>query len=211
MKHPFIFILILFFACKKNEDPGMPPSTPLDTIKPNPYFPVYPGSWWKYSSNKGDTSTTASGKEYVMDYYWYEDDTKRKRIYAAMIAGYGGRKIWGRREKVTWSTVSPKLFIPVVSDSLTVGAGWETGRSNSQNYTVAGIKTKDTAIIIAGKTYSPVIVVDHSYAGLFNPVKRYAIEYYAKDIGLVKRENFHYTNPDSVISYIEITSYFINR
>src|SRR5688572_24102521 len=99
MKHPLIFLLILSFACKKSEDPGMPPSRPLDTIKPNPYFPVYPGSWWKYRNDKGDTSSLASGPAYVMDYYSYVDENIMDRVYAAMVPVYAGRKIWGRREK----------------------------------------------------------------------------------------------------------------
>lgn len=70
MKSYAIFLILLIFlnlSCKKdNEIVPQIKDQQFDTIKPYPYLPVYPGSWWIYVINDTDTVYTSVSAKYVL-------------------------------------------------------------------------------------------------------------------------------------------------
>ncbi len=54
----FLFISIFLVECKKKD-------TPVPTLEPLSYFPVYPGSFWKYLENDTDTVVWNTSSAYV--------------------------------------------------------------------------------------------------------------------------------------------------
>jgi hypothetical protein len=71
----FASLLLLMFACKKNSD-----SNDYATIYPRSYFPVYPGSYWKYSykthnNNQASIHTWTTSDTYLPHHYYLGDGT----------------------------------------------------------------------------------------------------------------------------------------
>jgi len=211
MKHLPFLLLILLFSCKKDKHPETPAPKPFDTIKPNPYLPVYPGSWWEFKDNKGGTITHQTGPTYVKDQYTIKGMYSDLPSDTVLVPLYMGRKIWGRWDHVHFFFHPYTEFIPVVSDSIPVGAGWLNWKYDSHSNSFAGVRTRDTSIIIAGKTYSPTIVIQYTQGGDSAPYYLYQREYYTKDIGLVRTETMDTNNRDSVASFMEIVRFHINR
>ncbi len=63
MKYVFLVFGLLFLlsGCKKDKLPDPP------IIEPGSYFPVYPGSWWKYRLNGGSISIDSTSADYVVN------------------------------------------------------------------------------------------------------------------------------------------------
>ena len=221
MRYIFIFFIIISFSCKKKsavaieKEERVFTAIRVDTIKPNSYLPVYPGSWWKYVNEKGEYVINTTEPEYVKDTYRYFSlqESKYYTSYPSFVPVYMGRKIWGRLEHkdIHYPWDLGKDLIPVVSDSLSVGTVWTTYYENSLNAYYSKIIHKDTAIIIAGKTYSPTIVLQLSTGNGFSHLFPYRNEYYTKNIGMVRSEDMIWSKPDSVTSYMNIVAYLINR
>jgi hypothetical protein len=54
-----IFLLIFsFLTCNKEDEPRI--------IEPGSYFPVYPGSWWKYTVNDTISIKDSTGEDYIL-------------------------------------------------------------------------------------------------------------------------------------------------
>jgi hypothetical protein len=226
MKRFYAYLLLIAFSCTKEKPvpevippatppPAKPAAKPLDTIKPHPYLPAFPGSWWKYTNSTGATVTYKTEPNYVKDFYsvlTLQQNPKFHTSDTVYVPVYLGRKIWGRQEHVDYPTSQLPPLIPVVSDSLPVGYTWSVRKPNSSHsYLDYRILSKDTAIIIAGKTYSPAIVLqlgEGVYLAHHDPTSR---EYYAKDIGMVRKEMILSSKPDSIYSYMNIIEYHIAK
>jgi len=226
MKYLLVFFLILLFACKKDKNKDNAPEQPvnttspaspkkIDTIQPQAYLPAFPGSWWKYVNEKGETVTNTTGSDYVKDSYTIPNMTTMKlgSSDTAFVPVYMGRKIWGNKEHqdTQWPYFPPVDFIPIVSDSLKAGDEWATLHENSHQHLYSRIISKDTSIVIAGKTYSPTIVLELSRRGDFPPYFRYSLEYYTKNIGMVRKENMMWPKLDSITSYMNLADYYIHK
>jgi hypothetical protein len=68
VRHVIIIELmaLLFVSCHKDENPG--------TIEPGSYFPVYPGSFWKYQVNDSTYVIDSTSKYYLLYDYTIDDD-----------------------------------------------------------------------------------------------------------------------------------------
>lgn len=232
--------LILFFvfvACKKDtivkeETPELPivpaVQTKFDTILPNSYLPVYPGSWWKYiNTSTNNIIIDSTGNQYVKDFYTlynpsgaivYTSDAFFVPAYYCHVGKSAIDLIWGYKCHY-WITGGTSLpFVTIVSDSLPLGTSWQSSRMsgsalNSQGWSMETISTIDTSIQISGNTYYPTIVVTAiAYNAAVNAPAPfpYMRKYFTKDIGLVKIE--YMSRPPYYNAYEEnIVSYHINK
>jgi hypothetical protein len=219
-------IVIFLFSCSKEiptEAPASKPATPtplmLDTIKPLEYFPAYPGSYWKYSNN----ATMRVSDQYMMYVYnsaSYSAPPHYDTLVLPQLSTEGIYPVGGdsymyineySRSKGSPSSYRDPAFAGILET--TEGKLFAIGGA-FQGHAKAGqtIKT-DTSIFIGTQQYEHVIVtVEFDYAcryvgGL--PVEEcaYKREYYAKDIGLIKREI-----KDSIFkTAFELVEYNINK
>lgn len=212
-----IILITLSPSCKKNHDaPAEPtPQTPvittqkeIDTIMPRPYLPVYPGSYWKYSDN----STHSTSAAYVKDAYHTVVNYKVVTSDTAYVPVYEGMFVWGylnHREHAI--TFSENPFVTIIDERLSVGNSWTVDFAGHSG-TSASIIAIDSTLVIDGKNYFPTIAIYYTYnANTANNSRSFPrkIEYYTKDIGLVKQELLN--DSGTVISEFHLVDYFINK
>lgn len=215
--------ILIFAACKKNSEPMAPieSNTMLiyrdlevevlnqsgytylfDTIRPNKYYPAFPGSWWRYLNESGDTVIREVSENYMKDslggwnYY-----------YISWVPFINGIGIWGNYYNCcilsNGDSGLSKLFI--ASD--TVNVSWLSGSiSPGPNYkTYTKQLAFDTSIFIGELVYDSVIVVEsHTEYGVNNWTRIY----YCKNIGIIKKESI---DPDGEYHERNLIDYFINQ
>lgn len=202
-------------SCEKNGTTDEEPI--LDTIPPGEYFPVYPGSWWVYQ--KGDTLKTADDYQeftYISDC----DDLRNTRSLALPL--FLDNNIYGSRYVNRYMLSNPFLdcryplpFIPVLSDTL--GQVFVKGVPDLYHHLLGKTIAKDTSIKINGVVYEDVIITIEydracSESSGYTPVQCATMkEYFARGIGLIKREkgrNIVYTEWETEY---EIRDFHINK
>jgi hypothetical protein len=212
-KRPFIFMLItivtfpFLFSCKKdNAPPAIVPST-YDTIVPLSYFPVYPGSYWKYVNSNNDTTLIETDPEYQLDHYTFQMDGFYSDTFYVPI--YNGTPIWGYEEHTGPISNSGSYPLPMIlSETIPVGQSWIIKNWGAINYS-RKISVKDTTIIIAGNSYYPTIVVNEFWHSGGPPNAPFIKKsYYTKNIGLTREDTYFFT--DSSVLIKEIIDYHIN-
>jgi hypothetical protein len=223
----FLILLLLFLVvyCKKKENtapeetpvPVPVPHKPIDTIKPLPYLPVFPGSWWKYVTSNGDTIRDTTSSTYKKDAYSFTMFGTTVKSDTFYVPFYDNIPIWGSRSHTGPLVWENNPLIYVVSDSLHIGWPWTIQKSGSHIIYYAKIIHKDTTIQLGGNTYYPTIsILYYSYSDNSTTYQEhpYMIRYYTKNIGLI-REDGIYSTPqgsiDSIIPYRTLVSYHINH
>ena len=73
MKNIWIILIqfIVLGGCEKAEEP-LPP-----IVEPGSYFPVYPGSWWKYIDKLNDTSLSSTSDGYLVHSFKIDDEPEQ--------------------------------------------------------------------------------------------------------------------------------------
>lgn len=179
---------MVVFSCKKNDTSPSPASYQI--MEPQSYLPAYPGSYWIYSN--GDTLKVADEyQKYTFNSSDSEDGSYTGTVflpqflpnnifyqdYSSYINGYA-----------VSSQMSGAPFFNLLSE--TEGATYSLEQHYGGQLIGHTLKT-DTAITVNGRAYSPVLVVVHYAKELCNDspaVCAFVKEYYAKDVGLIKRE-----------------------
>jgi hypothetical protein len=204
----FICIIIGLMSCNKPGDNSLPPE-PLDTIHPLPYYPVYPGSFWKYVDSNDDTLVIMTDSVYRKDWYTPDEDHKPDTAYVPFCDQVG---VWGYMAH-TGEDLDVYCFTRILSDSLPVGAGWYISYIQFEpylyEYDERQIITIDTTIEIFGRSFFPTIIIREYH--VLSDVYGYKTfeRYYTKDIGLVKEEQF--INYDSLVNTRLLIGYHINN
>ena len=199
----FLYILsMLFSACVKEPD-----SPPVETLYPLPYLPDYPGSWWKYLNADGDTILHTTASEYIEHYYMSE---KLNGCYTdpVRVPYWNGDPVYGYS---TPAITHPQH--PGEEGLSQVGYLSENTDDHFLVFSYKGVQFRevgitDTSIIINGNNYTNVIRVnEYSESSFYNhPLTLDYITYYAKDIGLIRKDNLK----DSTIE-LQLVDYRINR
>jgi hypothetical protein len=219
-----VFLLITIIAaqlsCKKTATSGATDEKVIDekvivkkvidTVKPLPYLPAFPGSYWKYS----DGSTVTTSPNYVKDASRYRSDTLVTVSDTFYVPLYGSIHLWGYRFRqeicMDWRCSDTSPFVTVISESSPKGSQWITGRNRFDIY-CNRIMAKDTSINIEGKEYYPTIVIGEFFCPQSStacyPTAR---KYYTKDIGLAKIESIAWATGE-VARETHIVDYFINK
>jgi hypothetical protein len=217
-----ITVIIGFISCK--EDNGTDPvdNVVYDTIKPLDYFPAYPGSYWIYDNN--DTLKVAEQYEkYIFNSAGYsavpDIDTLilpkliLNGIYNptdtfAYVNGYSISK----SNKSNYRDPAFKKLL-----SLIEGAEFTIGGAIQGHKITGKTINADTTIIIGTTEYKNVIMtIQFDYACVLgtgsSPEDCATLrEYYAKDVGLIKRESRNYPMDTVFTVDFELTQYMINK
>lgn len=206
-------------------------------VFPDEYFPAYPGSWWKYETQAGDTvvDSTAGkyglfswlGKETVFLPYLVTSHWGSLNYAPRNSAGEwdGNRLLWPiRGTGVSFKQCSKGNYCFWVSKpihSLEAGRAWEFGGSvgfnncvNDSSYgcVFRRVKAVDTSVTVLGKTFDSVIVM--RTRAMFTSTYDSIDEYYSKHVGLVKAIGCYWNEDiDKMVctTSLNLVDYFINR
>lgn len=217
-----LLITSLMIACKKDEKirndnpimettttPVSPTTTTTSSYKiiyPLDYFPVYPGSYWKYVDSDEDTTIIRTNSSYQKDSY--QNQQAPKKSDTCLVPIYNNIPIWGYEAHTgPISHAGSYRLTRILSESLPVGSYWGIYSWGGINVT-RKIIAKDTTITISNKPYYPTIIVEEYYSSLSVTNVWKATRYYTKHIGLVKEDL-----PKSGSTKItkEILDYYINK
>ena len=216
-----VIILLVFglLSCEKQNVSGTEPiNETYDTIKPLEYFPAYPGSYWVY--NNGDTLKVSDEYEiYIYNSADFDAEPKYDTIVVPKLILNGFYNSLDTFAFVKQYSISkPKnsgyrdpAFKGILS--VTEGAEFTIGAVYQGHRWVGKTIKKDTVIEIVNTLYTDVIITiqyDEACTDFGNIPEECATikEYYAKNIGLIKREirSFPDTSfvTDFEINYYEI-------
>jgi hypothetical protein len=193
----FFFFAGMLMGCKKERDPEIDRTSPKvpklgDTIRPLPYFPAFPGSWWNYLNNAGDTIRYYTEPQWQKDAYsvplsngtgMYHSDTVIVPVYFETSR----IPVWGASWNLGGNYGS--LF-PVVSEDLALRVRWTAFKGGTHNSISGEVIAKDTAVSVSGVNYFPVICIE--YRSLLDSYASPPLSwrYFARNVGMVlKIEN----------------------
>jgi hypothetical protein len=226
IKKTFIVILVILSGCNKNSDP-IPPITPsepkdtllygdlkvdildqsgayylFDTIMPNNYYPVFPGSWWRYLDQDGDTIVIN-----VSDTYLKDSVSGTTFKYVSWVPFVGDYGIWGNLKNCCIYTNGQAYLSRMFFDTDTVNVTWVSGSfSPGPNYPIYSKQLEyNTSITIEAAVYDSVIIVRSYTEYISDNWHKY---YYCKNIGIIKEEDLY---PDGQYHEMNIIDYFINH
>ncbi len=226
MKRLLLFLMLClsigFIACDGEDDFVFPEpfSTPrpvpdYDTILPKEYFPVFPGSYWVY--NNSDTLRVMEDYQlYIYDrlvnYYpreYVKDTVALPKFYPNSI--YGEVFIWRYEISKLWGSYREPAWRGILSETL--GQQFYQSASESGNQNIGLTIAVDTSITVNGVTYNDVIVTILYNRIFMLPPEMcfYRKEYFARGVGLIKREETDYPISIEISSVLELTDYNIVR
>ena len=183
-------------ACNKNKNEI------IETIEPGSYFPVYPGSYWKYVDSNGDTLIRETEPEYVEDIY-YVGGVAEQGPYFVPI--YEGKPIWGYYEhyKNPAHTYDYPGFVLILSDSL---YSWNTYIWRTPAL-MRKVVFKDSSINVQGNIYYPTLMVQEYIQPDMSPDTSWVYKrYYTEHVGLINEQYLDYSG----IYTIYLIDYHIN-
>ena len=212
--------VIGFISCDINND-TIPNVEYFDTIQPLEYFPAYPGSYWVYSNN--DTLRVANQyEEYEYNSASYDAEPEYETLILPKLILNGIFNNTDSFAYVNGNSISKRIGSnyrdPAFKELLSLEEGTLfTIGGAFQNYQITGKTIKvDTTIIIGGITYENTIITIEYDEGcvsgaLTSPENcAYKKEYYAKNIGLIKREKKNGLDTTYIADF-ELVSCFINN
>lgn len=202
----FVLTLILAFliaSCeeeKSNETP-VNPFSEIDTIKPDQYFPIFPGSFWKYT-NGYEMSTIDTYSVYIFDKYAGSNQPDHDSLILPILKH---NKIYYFREIDSIYSYVNKFSLSRINSQSSYRSlpfyqmldieekkQFSLYPGNSTSHSIGIVSKKDTSIIINSKLYEYVVQVYYldeqcKYRfGTEECIQR--IDYYAKSIGLIRRD-----------------------
>ena len=211
----FLFIAafaILMGSVTCTKDKGSVPSSQYDTIKALAYFPARPGSHWTYDNNQtmevvGYEAYTYNKEAYTASPQNITQVLPKLRLRGIYNAGDEFAYVNGHSlSRGTGANYRDPAFKALLS--LTEGAEFIIGAAIKEHqYTGKTVKV-DTSLFIGTKKYEQVIVVIHydkacGWAETCATVR----EYYAKGVGLIKREKRNYPVETVFTKDLELVQY----
>ena len=225
MKTTFIFgaliVLIGMLSCGKDNKTKLQHTVTYDTIKPLEYFPAFPGSIWIYDNN--DTLKVDKYEQYIFNSAGYTsqpvfDTLILPKLILNRIYNQEDSFAYVKEYSISKSSMS-NYRAPAFKEllSLTEFAEFVIGGA-IQGHRITGKTIKvDTTIFIGAKKYEDVIMtIQFDYACVSgsgrSPEKCATLrEYYAKDVGLIKRESRSNPFQSDFIKDFELVKYEINK
>lgn len=212
-----------FIACESEDDfvfpepfstPRPVPAVPdYDTILPKEYFPAFPSSSWIY--NNSDTLRVM--EDYQLCIYNVAHFTEPARYDTVVLPKFypnsifGAVFIWGYSVSKSSGSYREPAWRGILSESL--GQQFYQSASESGNQNIGLTIAVDTSITVNGVTYNDVIVTILYNRIFMLPPEMcfYRKEYFARGVGLIKREETDYPISIEISSVLELTDYNIVR
>ncbi len=216
-----IFALLLgLSACEKADQTTLNDKVIYETVKPLDYFPAFPGSYWVYDSN--DTLKVADQYEkYIFNTAAYDavpdyDTLMLPKLILNGVLNAPDTFAYVNEYSISKAKTShykDPAFKTLLS--LTEGAEFAIGGA-IQGHKITGKTIKvDTTITVGNTVYEDVIVTiqfdDACVNGTGGTPEDCATMkiYFAKDIGLIKREKRNESL--DFVTDIELVEYKINK
>lgn len=213
-----IFILIsTVIACsKKPPIPPDPTNKPIVTklVPPKTFMPAYPGSYWIY--NDSDTLKTANSYQ-TFELY----SNPPGNVGNSLIAKYNLPALNG---KVSINNMGTNFFIkgyfvtggnarfpgPTFMQFLTEEENDFFTLYSYRGMHIVGKTIKaDTSIVVKNKVYNNTLITLQSYGYDVSEEMAHLREFYAKDIGLIRRDKK--TGSKNWKTVLELTDFYINK
>lgn len=215
----FLLLLVGLLSCENKEE-NQPNIEKYDTIKPLAYFPALPGSYWIYDNN--DTLKVADHYEkYIFNAASYDavpdyDTLVLPKLILNGIFNSPDTFAYVREYSLSKSNGSGYRD-PAFKEMLSLNQGEKLiiGGAFQDHCIVGRVVKTDTTMMINGVIYNNVIVTIHydescTMHGLSENECAWEREYFARDIGLIKRETKAY--PDTIFKKdIELIGFEIKR
>lgn len=226
MRNTFGFGVIIFLtgliSCDKDTETNPSNSVVYDTIQPLNYFPAYPGSYWVYDNN--DTLKVAGQYEkYIFNAAGYTAEPDYDTLILPKLILNGVFNLTDTYAYVNGHSISKasesNYRDPAFKEllSLTEGSEFIIGGA-VQNHKITGKTIKvDTVITIGAIEYNDVVMTiqfdEACVSGTGGSPEDCATlrEYYAKDIGLIKREMSNHSTESGFIKDFELISWEIKK
>jgi hypothetical protein len=201
-----VIIALLICTSCKNEECHNPCIDCLLVDEPGAYFPGYPGTWWKYVDQHDSLITFYMSPTYELCYNicrpTFTNADKCLSGNGLMQFAYHGLGRTGTYNSPIYSlTLDSVLICPIsfvtFGDSPTILHAEEIDyRRMTTNL--------DTILVVNDVEYSDVIEV---YEYHINNANHRYLDYFAKSIGLIKRD--HISSTDAKIQILCLTDYAI--
>jgi hypothetical protein len=157
-------------------------------LYPLSYLPAYPGSYWKYVDAFGDTAEATTDGTYEL-----QSAPGEGSFYVPVYDDlfFAKKGLWGYRLRydITNST-GYYPFHKLLDEETPAGGMWSF--EYSQYYALKPkVIARDATVVVNGTSYYPTIVIE--YWGIpSNAWQTYKLftYYFAKDVGVVKVENY---------------------
>lgn len=216
-----VLSLPFFLCCEKETKPKPVISGEIyDTIKPSEYFPAYPGSYWVYDNN--DTLKVADQyQKYIFNSAGYSAEPDYDTLILPKLILNGIFNSGDKYAFVKDNSISKRSNAnyrdPAFQELFSISEGgrfiFQAKHAGTSHYCCGETIKKDTTISIGNKTYENVIITIHyDEYWMESPfVCGYKKEYYAKNIGLIKREIRNYPLETKFRTVLVLDEYFINN
>jgi len=217
-----ITVLIGLISCEKDNETIPKDIFVYDTIKPLDYFPAFPGSYWIYDNY--DTLKVADQYEkYIFNSAGYTAEPDFDTLILPKLILNGVFNSPDTFAYVNGYSISKSNMSnyrdPAFKELLSLTEGSEfTIEGAIQGHKITGKTIKvDTAINIGTTIYENVIItIQFDYAfvsGTGDSPEDCATlrEYYAKGVGLIKRETRNYPIDTNFVKDFELIKYEIKK
>ena len=194
--------LVFFISCHKDQE-----EYPI--IYPGSYFPVYPGSWWKYMTWDNSIITHSVNPTYKLDKYvtWdvYNDGHKAEYSDPCYVPFYDGQPIYGY-DKIDKGEAAPFATCykrwPILSE--------QTGFSFQKEWVDHRYITCYEVVGVMGKYFNGTdSILVQKIKMIPCPVDLVTIQEFAKNIGLIKQFSYDTITFDTV-SKIWLIDYYVS-
>lgn len=213
-KSKILILFLVLFACKKPAP--LAPSAPIK-YEPQPYFPVYPGSYWEYVDQNSIIKRYSTSDKYDLVYIQYTDSIILDPV---LLPNYNGNYYLGYyqiRRNNSIANGKYDEFINFFSDEL--NKQFSSGYSYSSGHLSTTSRT-NCKVQEVNKT------INHPYLGIVDSIVlidkliylkqngyegvTHEIEYYAKNIGMIRNCSINDISGDTIV-ISDLKSYFINH
>lgn len=204
-----IFIIVfLFVSCKKDKTIN---DDCTDIEQPGEYFPAFPNSWWEYTDQNNNPIRFEISSNYEMcdgkcrPIFLNLDKCISKNSIRHTI--YIGQGYFTTVSSPIYSlSIDSVLWCPV--SFVTLHGQYAAASGSSDIRYIRITKNIDTSLIIDGNNYINVIEV-YEYDKLVSN-HRY-LDYFAKGIGLIKRDSLNASDTTIHTQILKIEDYFIGN
>ena len=202
-----VIILLSLAGCKENDDENI---ICTNQQLPGEYFPAFPKSWWNYYNYDNEPVKWEISEDYE------ECEGKCRPVFLNLDKCIQGASLIQRfyAGLGTSATIESPIYSTIKDSILVCPISFSTFKQQdsflNQDDVIYRRKTTviDTNISVNGVNYTNVRIV-YEYNKI-DSLHRY-YDYFAKNIGLIKRDSVNVNDSTELIEILRIDSYYIGN